>query len=424
MHHTRAPRTRLLAAGAAIALTGGVTAGLVGGSAPALADASHSFAFGGSAYGSHVLLGSLAHVGRTAANSMCTEYAGANHANRTGKLDLGAAGHIGAVTSHLASRHSGAKSRSAASTHTAATSLLGGAVRFEAVTTTASVTHYARSYGQSGGSVFAGLKIAGRSFPARPKANTHYSLPGLGTLTLNGRHASSAHGLRAMTVTALNLVLGSKNKLGLPAGQIVVGRSTATLQQAHRLARGTAFATQVAVGSTVESGKTAAAYSPCGGTGGATRHNDVAGVSVPKGVASTGVAHSTVRTTDSSSTTTSAGVNRLARVRLLGGQVRLRAITTEANASYSHGHRSVSAAGTKLLGLTVAGRSYGSPRVGTSRHVSGLGTFYFGVKHRTSTGIAVYGLRLVLGAPRNGLPKGAVITVGGAYAAVTSSSHA
>ena len=108
-----------------------------------------------------------------------------------------------------------------------------------------------------------------------------------------------------MKVTALDLVIGSSNGDGLPAGRIVVGQSTASLRQTHRVPTGGAWATQISVASVVGSGRTAAAYTGCGGTGASGNSNDVSGITVPNGVATVGVAKSTVHTTDTAEKTTS-----------------------------------------------------------------------------------------------------------------------
>ena len=107
------------ASAVATAVVGGVaasavTAAVLAGAGPVGASTGEHFAYGGNAFGSHVTLGSLAHVGKTAYAPMCTTKAGTTHRNKTAKLNLGAAGYIGAVTSEMRSQHQGAVMRSAA----------------------------------------------------------------------------------------------------------------------------------------------------------------------------------------------------------------------------------------------------------------------------------------------------------------------
>ena len=305
-----------------------------------------------------------------------------------------------------------------ADTHTAFTSLLTGTIKLRAVTTDATVAHTGSKYSSGGNSTFTGLTVAGKSFPASPKANSSYSLPGLGSLTLNEQHSGIRNGIPYKTVVALDLKLGSNNVMGLPSGRIVVGASTATLRQTHRVPTGAAWATQVSVGSVVGSGRTAAAYTGCGGTGASGHSNDLAGVAVPNGVAKTGVAKSTVHTTDSAAKTTSTSVSRIAGVNLLDGMIKVKALTTRANAADVGGRHVRNATGTSVLGLVINGKSMAAPRIGQHRSIPGLGVLSFGYAHKSRTGIMVYGLRLVLGSAHNGVPAGAVITVGAARANV------
>lgn len=406
-----------VAATSSVAVAAALAATLVTGGSPAVASTHHYFAYGGNAFGSRVALGTLANVGRTAYVPMCTTRSGVTHANKTAKIDLGAVGYIGAATSKLHSQHKGSVARSTASTHTAHTSLLTGMIALRAVTTQATVargTHYSTG----GDATFLGLRIAGRAMPATPKANTTLALPGLGSVTLNEQHAGVHDGIPTKTVIALDLVLGSNNSLGLPAGRVIIGKSTASLRQTHRVPTAAAWATQISVSTVVGSGRTAAAYTGCGGTGTSGHSNDLTGVLVPNGVANAGVARSTVHTTDGAKKTTSSARNRITGVSLLNGMIKAKVLTTQANAASSGGRHTSNAKGTTVLGLVVGGKAMAAPRTGQHRSIPGLGVLSFGYAHRTKRGITVYGLRLKLGSAHNGVPAGAVITVGAAKANV------
>ena len=411
------PRTAAAVAVTAAAAT--VAVALAGPAGATTATSAEHFAYGGNAYGSHVALGDLANVGKTAYTPMCTTDAGARHLNKTAKVDLGAVGYVGAVTSKMVSKHNGSTSSSNASTHTATTKLLTGMIRLNAVTTAATVSHTGSKYGMTGSSTFLGLRIAGKSFPASPKANSSYSLPGLGSLTLNEQRFGRRKGIPTATVIALDLKLGSSNTLGLPTGRIVIGQSTATLLQTHRVPTGAAWATSISVSSVAGSGRTAAAYTGCGGTaskGNST--NDLLGVTLPNGVATLGVAKSTVHTHDTAAKTSSVSRNRIAGANLLNGMIKVKALSTQANATAdAKGHRTRSATGTSVLGLVVNGQAMAAPPLGQQQSIPGLGTLTFGYSHKTTNGgIVVYGLRLVLGSTQGNVPAGAVITIGAARA--------
>ena len=98
--------------------------------------------------------------------------------------------------------------------------------------------------------------------------------------------------------------------------------------------------------------------------------------------------------------------------------IKVKALATQANVADVEGHHTSSAKGTSVLGLVIDGKAVTAPRVGQHRSIPGLGVLSFGYAHKTRTGIMVSGLRLVLGSAQDGLPKGAVITVGAARANV------
>ena len=214
-------------------------------------------------------------------------------------------------------------------------------------------------------------------------------------------------------------MLGSTNTAGLPAGRIELGQSTATLRQTHRVPSGAAWATQVSLASVAGSGRTAAVYTGCGGTGNAGHSNDLTGVTIPNRVATVAAAHSMVKTTDTAAKTTSRSRDRVAGVTLLNGMIKVRALTTQANAVNSNGHLALNADGTSVAGLVINGKPMSAPKIGQKRTIPGLGTLTFGYATKTKTRVMVYGLRLVLGSTHNGIPAGAAITVGAARAAVT-----
>ena len=139
MHRSAPGPKSTIALAGGVAVTAALATTLVSGVGPAGAATHHYFAYGGNAYGSHVALGTLVNVGKTAYVPMCTTKPGAHPVNKTAKVDLGAVGYIGAVTSGVRSRLHGSTARSAASTHTAHTSLLTGMIKLGAVTTYATV---------------------------------------------------------------------------------------------------------------------------------------------------------------------------------------------------------------------------------------------------------------------------------------------
>ncbi|MBE7188063.1 choice-of-anchor P family protein [Jatrophihabitans endophyticus] len=412
------PRTA--AAVATLAVSATAAAALAGPAGAATTTPTQHFAYGGHAYGSYVNLGGVLDLGKTDNTPMCTTQSGQTNVNKTAKLSLGLAGFIGAVTSQVRGKHSSTTAKSQAQTHTASTTLL-GAIHLNAVKTSATVSHTGSKVGYSGNTTFLGLTVAGQSVPGNVPANTSYSLPGLGSLTLNEQHFGVKNGIPTATVIALDVKLGSSNSLGLPAGRIILGQSTATLRQIHRVATAGAWGTQLSVASVAGSGRTAATYTGCGGTSKKGHENNIAGVTIPGGVATVDAVNSTVRTTDTSSGTVAVAHNTIAGISLFNGMVELKALKTQANAKLDNkGHHTRSPKGTTLGSLIVDGQTYSVPKLGQTQSIPGLGSLTFGYTHLTKTGILVNGIRLVLGSAQGGLPAGAVITVGAARAKVIS----
>jgi hypothetical protein len=375
--------------------------------------------YGGSAYGSTASVGSLVHSGDTAYVPMCTTTRGAVTADKTAAVNLGTLGTVGAVTTQVSSSRAGTVDASTTTTHTATSSLLGGLIKLDAISTEAQVKLSGHTYSQSGSTTLLGLTIAGKSMPVDPAVNQTIPLLGLGEVILNQQSHSSYEGIHTMNTTALEIVIKAGNISALPTGTVIIGHSYATLHTpTYRRAYGSAYGTSVQVGSLLSSGRTASAYLPCGGSNGATRTNSTAAVNV-SGVLSASADSSTAHSSDTAKTTTAATTNHLAAVSLLGGAVTLDAITTAANASRTGSHLTLSDTGTRLVGLKINGTTQTIPSLGTSRTIAGLGTLYFGAATKTRSGIQVYGLRLVLSAAHGSLAAGASITIGSADAGIT-----
>lgn len=411
----RVKRT-VLAGGAAVAAV--ALAVTMDGTAAGAATAAKRPAFGGSAYGSAANLGSVVRSGKTAYVPLCTTATGASNANKTAAVHLPGVGTIGAVTTRVSSAKAGGTVSSVTTTSTAGTSLLGGLVHARAITTRARVSLRGTTYHRVGSSTLVGLTIAGHAVNNRPKVNTTITIPGIGRVILNKQATSTSQGQHTLTVVALQVVLKAGNVSAIPAGNIVVGHAFASLHApTHHLAYGSAYGTKIQVGSTLASGATAPVYLPCGGSSGVTNTNNIAAARLP-GVLSAGAVTSSARSSDTTTTTSAATASHIASVNLLGGAVKVRAITTQARATRHGSHLSLSSTGTKLVGLTVNGRALSVPAPNTGRNIPGLGTLYFDRVSKTRTGIRVYALQLVLSESVGSVARGTVITIGAASAGV------
>jgi hypothetical protein len=411
------PRRALLA-GASLALVGsmGLTANA------SAAPASH-YAFAGGAYGSSAQLGSLVRSGQTSVVTMCTTK-NADHHNSIASVNLGAAGSVGGVSTTITGSDKGGVAKTVTTSKTGAVKLLGGIISADAITSQAVAQHTSSGYKSSGTTKIANLRIAGVKIAAKPAKNSTIKLPaGLGSVTLNKQVSTSSLGRHQTIVSALSVKVNNAKLLGLPSGTITLGHANAMLHDpVHVRPSGYALASQVKlVNGAVTSGPTAVTNLPCGGTTGKKMHNDTAKVSVP-GVLSVAAAGTTGQSTDSSSATSAKTSATTGAVSLLGGKIKLDAITVKASASQQAGHPvSLSSAGTKVAQLEINGKPVTvKVKENTKINIAGLGTLWLDKTTRSKTQIKVWGLKLELLKATAGLKAGAVITVGYARAGVSA----
>ena len=403
------------------AATTGATLLLAPSAASAAAAPTARPAFAGTAYGSVVNLGSVLQSGKTAALPLCTTTAPTAKNIHTAALSLPGVGSIGAVDTYVSGARSKVASASATRSTTAETSLLGGLVTLRAVSASAKARHTGKGYTLTPSATFVGLKIGGVALPAAPKPNTTVALPGIGSISLNVQARSNRLGTHAVAVRAVKIVVGA-NLMGFPKGTITIGYARAALHDAiHRNVTGAAYGTQVTVGgSVVKSGPTAPAYLPCGGSNGTLVSNATAATTVPS-VLSVGAVRSSAVSYDGAGRTTAITANRIANVSLLGGKIKVAALTTRAVASRTTHGGSRAATGTLFAGLTINGKAYaGTVPANTKYSLPGLGTLYVNRQVTSANGLHVYGLQLVLGTATGGLPAGATVTVGSASAGVNA----
>lgn len=418
--HLTHRRVTVAAATLALAIAGAVAI-------PTAASAATYTTYGASAYGSTVALGSTYRSGETALVPMCTTHPGYARSVHTAAVNLPDTGatliHIGAVTTNVHSSTSGGTVKSHSDTSTAGadiTGLLGATV----ITSSATETRTGSTYTPTGRVTFAGLTVAGLSLPTNfsPTQDQKFTLAGVGTLLFNHRSLSTSFGAHKLTVTALRIDLTVGNLLGLPTGTIVIGNSSAALHTpTHHLPYGSASGTLLQVGSTVRSGPTAPVYLPCGGTSGATHYNTTSSINVP-GALQIGAVHTYARSTDSATATAAYTRSTIASAILLGGIVPLSAITTEARAIRKpHGPMFFSSAGTTIGKLKINGHyQSGAVPSNTKVTIPGVGTLYLHRVLRSSTGVHVIALELVLSQAVSGQKKGTVLIVGSARAGVYS----
>jgi hypothetical protein len=180
---------------------------------------------------------------------------------------------------------------------------------------------------------------------------------------------------------------------------------------------GTAYGTQVKVGSTVSSGRSALSTLGCTSTAGVTHSNTAASVGVPE--LSTGTIDTSVAseaTTTGSATTSNSTIQN---VNALSGLVTATAVESVSTTSRDAktGKFSTSAAGTQFIGLTVAGVAVSAtPPPNTRLTLPGVG--YVELNQQAShvgttrASLRVIGLHIVVNLSTPLAPLGTQINVG------------
>ena len=354
--------------------------------------------------------------------TLCTTKSGVVRTSNTAAETLPGVGSIGAATTRVSSRKSGSTVSTTTTAKTATTSLLGGLVQADAITSTAKVSHSSKGYTRTGSSVFTNLTINGLPVSAKPAKNTTITIPGIATVLLNSQGSSTSSGSHALRVTALRVNLLDGSPLLLPAGRVVVATAAANLHSpTHRRPYGSAYGTKVDLLGVVKSGATAAVYLPCGGSSGVLRKNNVASASLGTALR-VGAVKSAAKSTDSAKATVATTNNQVAGVRLLDDKITIDAVTTRASTTRKGSKvTSRSSAGTRVVGLKILGVSRSvSTKENTKISIAGIGTLYLHRAVRTSTGLHVYGVQLTLSTNQSGLLAGSTITVGSAQAGVAA----
>jgi hypothetical protein len=405
------------------ALSSFAIAGTVAFIAPTPADAATYRAYGGSGHGSEATFGSVINTGRTAYQTLCTTRSGVTKSNHTAAATLPGLGSIGAQTTTVQSKKSGATESSITAASTAGTNLLSGLIQATAIVSRATVSHNSTGYHPSGTTSFVGLKVLGIPRSNTPAKNTTILLPGIGKVVLNEQSTSTSFGDHTMAVNGLHLTVNAINTAGLPAGHLIISRASSSLHSpTNNRAFGEAYGTRVQLGGLLSSGPTAArVYLPCGGSNGVTRTNGISSTNSQASAVTTGAAASTAKSTDTATATTattSSGIT--GGINLLAGIVTADAATAKATTTRKGTTVTRSSSGTTIANLKINGTPVTIPS-GANRtvNIAGVGTLYLHRVINESSGLHVYALQLVLSSAQGALPSGAVLTVGSAQSGVS-----
>jgi hypothetical protein len=407
----------------ALLLSGVALAALTFGISTASASA-QEFSFHASAWGTQVRVGNVVKSGRSAFAVLgCTSAIGVTHTNTAASVTLPKALFTGTINTKAASK---ATQKGIAATSSATTqhvSLLGGVIKATAVRSV-STTRHNTSTGKfsttAAGTHFVNLVVAGHAIGGTPAPNTKIALPGIGYVVLNEHRSHVGKTSAKMSVIGIDVVVTTSNKHAKSGTRIEVSVANSGLNgPVEGVLTGLAFGTSAKAGSTVKAGKSFPQYMPCLGTHGKTRTNTGAGVNLP-GVLKSGTITDTANGTVTSSRVSGEMTSTIQGVNLLSGAIRATVVKADVKAN---GNPPTLRDKSSFIGLHVAGHPgiTDNVPVNTKVNLPGIGTLWLHKQVKTSHGIRVIMIQLVIGSAANpaGLPVGATVDVGFARVGVS-----
>lgn len=410
---------RLVSVLSAAALIAG--AGFVAVAQPAGAADPQKYVYQGSSGGTRVTaLGTTISSGLTASSNL----ADSNIPNQAGvqvaSVKLAGLLDVGAVTSGQKAEASGDGVKITSGVKIAGISLLGGAIKADAIESTSFAS--ASSAGLDGGTstTFLRLTIGGKAFPLNIPANTKVEIPGLVEVVINETKVDkSVPGKTVRTKgTALHLTL-LKAQGGAPAGAeielnptqaLIVPTGNADASAVGGFAYATFAGIQAGDQVKVLAQPTGIVMLPSNGTNGQESVVEIVGVNVPS-IAELGAitTRANAKTIVGYSDVTNGA--RLAKVNLLGGVITADAVDVTTHVRKA-ANDNVAEAKLNFVHLSIAGRKIPiDVKPNTQLYILGIGQVYINQQLTKPNYAAIVGLRVTLSTKRFGLPIGADIQV-------------
>jgi hypothetical protein len=385
-----------------------------------------SFSLSASAYGTLVKEGNNFRSGPTAPSGIgCTNDTGVQDSNTVSSVSVENFLSTGAVdtTAETLAVSDGVGARATSDVHAA--NLLQGLITADEVTAVSEVSHDSSGFhADASGSSFVNLVVAGQPIGATPDPNTRIDLQGIGYVILNEQHKRVRSDTASLVVNMIHVVVTQDNSIGVPIGtNIIVAHAQSKISGPFAgLLDGSAYGTQVTVngggGGDIESGPSALVNLGCEGTNGQTKFNRIAGVRIA-GVLRTGTITTTAVGTVTASGADGETTARVERVNLLSALVRAGTVKADAHASTNGTDFSFSDAGSKFVGLAVAGHPEINDDVppNTEVAIAGLGTLYLHRVLQNAHRIQVRMIELVVTQDNDfNLPIGTDVQIGVAEA--------
>ncbi|MBA2364096.1 MAG: hypothetical protein H0V86_11260 [Chloroflexia bacterium] len=279
----------------------------------------------------------------------------------------------------------------------------------------------------STGSTFSNLRVLGQSVSASVAPNTRRDIPGFGYVIL--KEVTLTSDRQGINVNMLHLYITRTNTLKLPVGsQVLVAHATSgyNRNQPAALYGGQAYAlTAISSAAAVENttGRAAAIYLGCLGTGGVTRTNNV-NVTTAPGIASSGTGVTNAYGGQTSTGPVARTTAKVQSLNLLSGRITADVVTGVARSTYGSGGGAYSTAGSGFVGLKILGVPVSasvSPNTRVMLPGMGYAILYqtSGGKTTTSARIAVYMVHVYITMANDlGLPVGTEVIVASASSSV------
>jgi hypothetical protein len=354
----------------------------------------------------------------------CTNKVGTTASNTAASVAVPNVISSGAVQTSVASSAVTGGVQILSHARTAGVSVLNGLIKADAVDTTAVARRVNGVVSTTTSTTFANLKIVGVTLPLTIRKNFNVTIPGVAQIALNVSFAQTAADGTTLTQGIAIRVSLLKAAGNSPLGSSIYVNPTVSQVGPPVLlpVKGIGYATKISATATsllqITAGMSAVTTVPCAGTGGVDKTNSTAGVNVPS-LVTAGAASSTANGSATATTASAKESVSIAAVNLFGGLIKADALKGVAQVTKSGANASVVTKSTTLLNLVIAGKVIPvnvSPN--TVITVANLGTVTINQQIQTASSVTVRLLVIKLSVAAYGLPIGAEVQVGVAYANV------
>lgn len=402
------------------------SAGIAAVAQPANAADPQKYTYMGSSGGTQITaLGTMISSGLTASSNLADSVVPNQSAVQVAKVQVASLIDVGAITSGQQAVASGDGVKITSGVKIAGISLLGGAIKADAIESTSFAS--ASSAGLDGGTstTFVRLTIGGKAYPLNIPANTKVEIPGLVSIVINeSRVDKSVPGKTIRTMgTALHLTLLKSVNSGantVPAGAEIKLNPTQALivptgDEVASAIGGFAYATfaGIGVGNDIKvlAQPTGIVMLPSTGTNGVETKNTIARVNIPSVATVDAISTKANAKTIIGYSDVSTGAE-LANINLLGGLITAQAVDVTAHVRKSAADN-VAEATTNFVNLVVAGKKIPiNVAPNTQLYILGIGQVYINQQLTKPNYSVVVGLRITLSTKKFGLPIGADVHVG------------